>query len=87
MENSDTEKIVVAITKINFTEVEKPEPPTAEEKLEHYFQSGFLIRLCFGKPDSSVIIQGIRGFICAVILWVLIFLTLYLIIVATDIMF
>ncbi len=49
-ENSDFEN-TVETTKIDFV-VKDPEKPTAEEKLEHYFQSGFFIRLCFGTYTS-----------------------------------
>lgn len=64
--------------------VVKPEPPTLEEKMELYFKSGFLLRICFGPPDSSILIQSIRGFTCAVLLWSFIILFLNLFIVAID---
>lgn len=70
--------------KINIEYIEKPEPPTLEEKMEHYFESGFLLRMCFGPPDSSILIQSIRGFICAVLLWSFIILFLNLFIVAIN---
>ena len=62
----------------------KPEPPSLEEKMENYFESGLLLRICFGPPDSNLIIQCIRGAICAVILWWLILQFLWLIAVAID---
>ncbi len=64
--------------------VVEQEPPSLEEKMENYFESGRLIRICFGPPDSSAILQSIRGMICAAVLWMLIFMFLKLLIVATD---
>jgi len=72
------------IKKVEIEYIVKPEPPTLEEKMEHYFESGLLLRICFGPPDSHILIQCIRGAICAVILWFLIFQFLWLLSLATD---
>jgi len=67
MENEDIEYVV------------KPESPTSEEQLEHYMTSSRLIRFMFGKPSSSLTIQGIRGlFWSFIFIWVIVKLILLL---------
>ena len=64
--------------------IAKPEKPSLEEKMEHYFESGLLLRICFGPPDSSVILQCLRGGITAVLLWWLILKFLWLLAFLVD---
>jgi len=66
--------------------VEEPEPPTLEEKMDNYMESGLLLRICFGPPTSHLIFQGIRGVICAVIIMWLLKKLLHLLALASDMM-
>ena len=68
----------------NIEYVVKPESPTSEEQLEHYMTSSRLIRFMFGKPSSSLILQGIRGAFWAVILFMLVYASILLLGVAAS---